>query len=329
MTYRAHYNNQGGITGASLTSGGTTLTFGTAPGFPTIASPAYVAVTLDPGTASEEIVHITAYTAGATTATIVRNQEGSAGVSHTNGATWVHGPTALDTPDQTAADYSTFAEGQAATHGGYGTAGVNANGQGLPADAAHTHQVMTMNSILVPTGWKAETVNRGRCNVNTQTPFTSGQQNLFAILLQEGVSYTKLGWGVGGTGLASGLTHQWMGLYDLNGNALAVTVDGTSTALSASGLASYNLSATFIPIYTGYFLIGLVLVGTIGALTAVGLTQTNWLDQVAPPLAGVDATHTGLGAPGTQPAVVGSGGGGAGSLNIGAPAAGLQYLVAG
>lgn len=84
----------------TLTNGGTTATFASAPAFPTIASPDYAVIVVEPDSANEEIVQITAYTSGATTATVVRNFEATSGgangsPAHTS-VVWVHGPTAAD-----------------------------------------------------------------------------------------------------------------------------------------------------------------------------------------------------------------------------------------
>lgn len=94
-TNRLRYNNQFGSLGADPGSSGTTITFGQTPGFPTIADPNYVAIVLDPDSATEEIVWLTAYTSGQLTGTISRGQEGTTGVAHPSG-TWRHGPTAQD-----------------------------------------------------------------------------------------------------------------------------------------------------------------------------------------------------------------------------------------
>lgn len=93
---RLRYNNASGTLGGALTNAGTTIPFGVAPSFATIVSPDTIALTLEPGTANEEIVSLTAYTAGATTGAIARGQEGSTGVSHANASAWVHGPTAVE-----------------------------------------------------------------------------------------------------------------------------------------------------------------------------------------------------------------------------------------
>lgn len=47
-----------------------------------------------------EIIWVTAHSAAATTATVVRAKEGTSAVSHAANATWVHGPTVQDMPPE-------------------------------------------------------------------------------------------------------------------------------------------------------------------------------------------------------------------------------------
>ena len=90
--------------GAALTSGGTTITFNAALKYgggtavPTIAGSDYIPLTIiDPLTlAASEVVYLTAYTAGATTGTITRGQEGTSGVAHASGDRVVMGAVVED-----------------------------------------------------------------------------------------------------------------------------------------------------------------------------------------------------------------------------------------
>ena len=94
---RLRYNFQSGTCGA-LTNVGTTITFAVAPAFATIVAPDFIPITLEPDTAGvQEIVYLTAYTAAATTGTILRGQEGTAGIAHSSGTTpWKHAATIAD-----------------------------------------------------------------------------------------------------------------------------------------------------------------------------------------------------------------------------------------
>lgn len=84
----------------SLASAGTTATWSSDPGFPTIASPDYLVCTAAPGTAQEEIFYVTAHTAAATTSTVFRNAEPTQSGQNSTAAQstvgWVHAPTPLD-----------------------------------------------------------------------------------------------------------------------------------------------------------------------------------------------------------------------------------------
>jgi len=99
---RLRYDGLKGTLGADHTSGVTTLTLSSKLTYeggdvPTIAAPDYLPLSiLDSDGLSVEIVHVTAYTSAATTATITRGKEGSTAQAWTNGDTFVHGPTAYD-----------------------------------------------------------------------------------------------------------------------------------------------------------------------------------------------------------------------------------------
>ena len=102
---RLRFDNQSGAAaGNAFTVGASSssCSWVSAPSFPTIASPDYAVIIAEPGTANEEIMYLTAYTAAATTGTVTRLAEtalGGAGssIAHTSVA-WLHGPTALDFP---------------------------------------------------------------------------------------------------------------------------------------------------------------------------------------------------------------------------------------
>jgi hypothetical protein len=98
---RLRLNNIGDPVGTSnpivLSSNSTTTpTWTSAPGFATIVAPNYYVVIVNPGTTFEEIIYLTAFTAAATSGTVLRAQEGTSGLAATGGAPWIHGPTAYD-----------------------------------------------------------------------------------------------------------------------------------------------------------------------------------------------------------------------------------------
>lgn len=96
MATRLRYNGLQAALGAAISStSATSISFAAAlqsmgTNIPTLGDE-YLALTID-----DEIVHLTAYTSGATSGTIVRGQEGTTAATHGNGVAVVHGPTALD-----------------------------------------------------------------------------------------------------------------------------------------------------------------------------------------------------------------------------------------
>jgi hypothetical protein len=81
-----------------LASGGTTLTSAALSALVAIGSTQHAVIVLDPdGVAgAPEIVYVTAHTGSATTATILRGQEGTTARAHVQDTPWVHGPTVRD-----------------------------------------------------------------------------------------------------------------------------------------------------------------------------------------------------------------------------------------
>lgn len=88
----------GTITNNPLLIGGTTLSGAGLANLVAVTGSDVAAITLDPNrvNGAPEIVYVTAHTAGNTSATILRGQEGTAARQHPNGTFWVHAPTALD-----------------------------------------------------------------------------------------------------------------------------------------------------------------------------------------------------------------------------------------
>src|SRR5258708_6193970 len=105
---RLKYNFQQGATGTALstsssgTSQAITGLFAVAPSFATITGSDYIPLVIDPfGT--QEIVWITAYTAGSLNATITRGSESTSAPAHSTVPTaWLHGATLNDYTQQMA-----------------------------------------------------------------------------------------------------------------------------------------------------------------------------------------------------------------------------------
>lgn len=90
------YNNSLGELGAPMASTDTSITFVASPGWATLASGDFIKLVVDPPTSTNpepnplfEIMYVTAYTAGATTATVSRAQEGTSAAAHAINATWL------------------------------------------------------------------------------------------------------------------------------------------------------------------------------------------------------------------------------------------------
>lgn len=88
----------GTVTNDPLAIAGTTLTSAELASLPVVSSPDIMAIVLDPAGASgdPEIVHVTAHTSSATSATITRAQESTTAREHASTTVWLHGPTTQD-----------------------------------------------------------------------------------------------------------------------------------------------------------------------------------------------------------------------------------------
>lgn len=91
----------GNVNAITLASGtATTATWPAAPfNMPAVNSPDILKIIAEPNTLHEEIMYVTAYTPAATSATVVRGQEGSTGIAH-SAVNWICGPTNLDFASQ-------------------------------------------------------------------------------------------------------------------------------------------------------------------------------------------------------------------------------------
>lgn len=87
-----------GTLSADPGSGGTTLSSAALANMPQVTAPDFMWLVIDPAGAvgAPEVVKVTAHTAAATTATIVRGQQGSVARAWPVGTSWDHSPTAFD-----------------------------------------------------------------------------------------------------------------------------------------------------------------------------------------------------------------------------------------
>lgn len=136
-----------GSTSAALTTTDTVLTSSALARLPAVAAPDVATVTLhDTATGLYEIVHVTAHTAAATTATILRAQEGSTARAWASGTTWLHGPTAKDLIEKPSWETS-----QRTVY--VATTGSDTTGDGTSGNpwATIQHAVNQARSIMQPT----------------------------------------------------------------------------------------------------------------------------------------------------------------------------------
>lgn len=93
---RVRQNNLYGTLGSAIAVSGGQLDLGKSLAGVLPVSGAYLPVTLEPGTPTAEIVYVSGGPLAGTTYACWKGQEGTADITHAQGATWVHAPTARD-----------------------------------------------------------------------------------------------------------------------------------------------------------------------------------------------------------------------------------------
>lgn len=98
-----------GVLSVGLTNAATSMDSAALADLRVIAAPDIAAITIyvrdtDGRVVTYEIVHVTAHTAGATSATIVRGQEGTNASAWSSGIRWSHGPTEFDWNEKVTSD---------------------------------------------------------------------------------------------------------------------------------------------------------------------------------------------------------------------------------
>lgn len=93
---RVRNNNVQGTLSSTMNSTGTTMNSAGLANLEAISSTEHAAIIIDPGrtAGAPEIVHVTAHTGSATSATVVRGREGTAARAHSSTEEWIHAPTA-------------------------------------------------------------------------------------------------------------------------------------------------------------------------------------------------------------------------------------------
>lgn len=172
--------------GTGLTTTATAVTFGAAlthsngTAVSTLAAGDYIPlVILDSSGHESEIVWLTAYTAGATSGTITRGQEGTTGVAHSSGDKVICSPTAFDLAFHGVKVYRSAAFSMP-----------NATVTSIPWDAEDFdtdgyHDTATNNTRLtVPTGL----AGKYSVTFNVGTDATVGAARFIALIMVNGVS---------------------------------------------------------------------------------------------------------------------------------------------
>lgn len=103
-----------------------------------------------------------------------------------------------------------------------------------------------------PSGTLARTIPRPQLQVATVAVGTTGTVSMHGIPLAAGMVVGNLAV-LSGTTAASGPTHWWLALADMQLNVLAVTADQLSAAIAASTFLKVATTATLVVPYTGLF----------------------------------------------------------------------------
>lgn len=88
---RVRGNLTSGTLNGALTNVATSMSSPGLANLPVIGTTQHAVIVIE-----NELVYVTAHTLGATTATILRGQEGTTAAAHNNGVAWVHGPVVSD-----------------------------------------------------------------------------------------------------------------------------------------------------------------------------------------------------------------------------------------
>lgn len=126
----------------------------------------------------------------------------------------------------------------------------------------------------------SESIPRRLLNNNAITITPSATLQVSAVALPANAKLSSFSWLSGSTAAVTP-THQWMGLYDVNGNLLARSADVTSRAIAANAQIGYAIAkaadgvtsiSSFTTTYNGLYYLSLV-VGATGTMpTATGYT---------------------------------------------------------
>lgn len=173
-----------------------------------------------------------------------------------------------------------------------------------PATSTNASETLTFYPPCI-----GETVPRSMVTSVTTAKATSGTLVMSAISLPVNATISNFNFMPGTTGDA-GPTNQWMALYDSGRNLLAISADGTSTAITASTAVTYAVATTaagsatsFTTTYSGLYYVGL-LIATTNSPTFTTLTTFATTNSLVPILGGTSTAS--LTSPSTFPTTAGT-----------------------
>jgi hypothetical protein len=141
----------------------------------------------------------------------------------------------------------------------------------------------------------AETIPRNATGNITTVSTGNGTLYLAACYLAAGTLVSRLGWLSQNAAVAP--LHQWLGLYDLNRNQLAMTADQGSAAIANTTQYSYPIATiaagaatSFTTNYTGLYYLGILLNATTTNATCAGQASTAAFAAMPPILSGSSDT---------------------------------------
>lgn len=142
---------RGTITNNPLAIGDTTINSAALASLPVVSSPDICVLILDPGASAPEIVHVTAHSSAATSATISRGQEGSTARSHIQGTAFAHGATSDDfnAPEGSTVLSTGATDGYVLTADGAGAAAWEAIPSGVTLVGSNTTEQTTTSTSAV------------------------------------------------------------------------------------------------------------------------------------------------------------------------------------
>lgn len=276
---RRRYNAQDGALTSQLALAGTTMTDTVKlPGLPVVTAPDVVVVifnTDEKQTGAPEIAYITAHTAAASTATVLRAREGTAALLWPVGTKWEHGPTASDF-ETSIADGTTIASTGGVLGvpvGGIDTPQIANDAVGtaeLADDAVTTAKVadgvvpavqqftLTPSTHDVNTGSYVDLIAHGvtvpawatkayvQCNITGATSAGSATSTSQLVVQMDGPTTGTASDGTGRNVIALGdsqpLNISWSDLLDIH--TLTAPINLRLKALRVSGTGAFRVTTT-------------------------------------------------------------------------------------